>query len=430
MHRFSITCHALGLACLLTSGALAHDEPRPGTIKEIDPEKSMIVIAYDGQQDEFHVAESTRLMDLAGKPIADRLRDERFKPGAAILFKPNDRNRKTLLGIKLRELNQDAPAPAGRQRPVLVNADTSALIPLDQLGRGEYRGFQGGLYLHGVSERPAGHEAAGRKLAAQIKPLDARGRPDANGKLVLLTVGMSNTAQASAAFKRQADGDPEKNPRLVIINGAQGGMSADRITNPNDGGSGQKYWSEVDRRLAASDVSREQVQAVWMKQAEPGPTQGFPKYAQKLQADMTEIVGILAKRFPNAKLCYLSPRTYGGYARSRLNPEPYAYESAFAIKWLIERQLRGGQLNYDAEKGSVEAPWLSWGAYLWANGSKPNSAGLSFEEADFAADGTHESPSGQRKVGEQLLNFFKTDSTTRPWFVGQPLPQPPLPGVE
>ena len=31
--------------------------------------------------------------------------------------------------------------------------------------------------------------------------------------------------------------------------------------------------------------------------------------------------------------------------------------------------------------------------------------------------GTHQSPSGQRKVGKLLLDFFKSDSTTRPWFL-------------
>ncbi|MGH7137759.1 MAG: hypothetical protein ACREHD_18580, partial [Pirellulales bacterium] len=244
------------------------------------------------------------------------------------------------------------------------------------------------------------------------------GKPDANGSIVLLTVGMSNTSQASEAFKRLADGGPQKNPQLVIVNGAQGGMTADRIADPDDGGPGQKYWSTVDERLKAAGVSRAQVQAVWIKQAEGQPNQGFPKYAERLSRDLAKNVCILPERFPHVKLCYLSPRTFGGYAKTPLNPEPYAYESGFSVKWLIERQLTGdAELNFDPARGTVKAPWLSWGAYLWANGSKPNADGLSYEEADFAQDGTHESPSGQRKVGEQLLKFFESDSTTKPWFL-------------
>jgi hypothetical protein len=396
---------------------LAQNGPQPGTIEKVDHEKGTVVIAYDGKQDEYQIADSTRLMDLNGKPIGERLKDERLKKGTAVFFKPLDSDPKTLMGLKLRGPNEQF-GPGGGRRPVPVKVDTSSFKPIDELGTEKYHGYQGGFYPGGGNERPADHEAAGIKLASQITPLNEQGRPDQNGKIVLLTVGMSNTAQASASFKLLADADRDKNPKLVIVNGAQGGMSADRITNPDDGGSGQKYWSTIDEILQKSGVTPKQVQVVWMKQAEPGPSQGFPKYAQKLQRDMATIVRILPDRFPQVKLCYLSPRTYGGYAKSPLNPEPYAYESGFSVKWLIEQQLRGdAELNFDPAKGAVKAPWLSWGANLWANGTKPNSAGLAFEEADFAADGTHESPSGQKKVGQQLLNFFKADSTTRPWFI-------------
>jgi len=67
----------------------------------------------------------------------------------------------------------------------------------------------------------------------------------------------------------------------------------------------------------------------------------------------------------------------------------------------------------------VQAPWLSWGPYLWANGTKKNADGLMYEQSDFGPDGTHPTRSGQRKVAGKLLEFFKSDTTTRPWFVGQ-----------
>jgi len=65
----------------------------------------------------------------------------------------------------------------------------------------------------------------------------------------------------------------------------------------------------------------------------------------------------------------------------------------------------------------VKAPWLSWGPYLWANGSTKRKDGFSYAESDFANDGTHQSSSGQKKVGKLMLDFFKSDSTTKPWFV-------------
>lgn len=304
------------------------------------------------------------------------------------------------------------------QQARIEKADTSALKPLTELGRDDYHGFQGGLYPDGQNERPTEHEKAGIALAETVQPLDLDGAPNADGKVVLLSVGMSNTSQASEGFRRLLANDPDTTPHLVFVNGAQGGMTAKAIQDPDDGGSGGKYWTTVDERLRQAGVSRSQVQAVWIKQADAGPNQGFPAYAKTLQAELATIVRLLPERFTNVKLAYLSSRTYGGYATTPLNPEPYAYESGFSVKWLIEGQLQGdAALNYDPAKGTIKAPWLSWGPYLWANGTSKNSAGLSYQKSDFANDGTHPSPAGTMKVAKEMLRFFKTDTTTKPWFV-------------
>jgi hypothetical protein len=64
-----------------------------------------------------------------------------------------------------------------------------------------------------------------------------------------------------------------------------------------------------------------------------------------------------------------------------------------------------------------KAPWLSWGPYLWANGDKPRKDGWSFRRTDFRDDDQmHHSPEGMRKLGAELVRFFKTDPTTRGWF--------------
>lgn len=406
----------IALYLALTAGSsLAQDDIRRGTIKAIDQDENTVTISHDGQEETFHVDRATRFMDAEGKPIEARLNDERLKPDVQIFFKAgrND-DRPTLVGLKLA-----GPQGKGRgPRPAIVSVDTSALKPLPELGPRKYQGFEGGLYPKGSNERPAEHEAAGLALARQIEPLDADGKPDVGGKIVLLSVGMSNTSQAFSAFQKVAADDPQKNAAVELVNGAQGGMSANRIVDPDDGGSGEEFWTTVDDRLRLAGVTPAQVQAVWIKQADPGPKQGFPMYAQQLKQELAEIVHILPRRFANIKLTYLSCRTYGGYARSPLNPEPYAYESGFAVKWLIEDQLRGDRgLNFNPARGNVAAPWLSWGPYLWANGARPNADGLSYQETDFADDGTHESPTGQAKVARQLLGFFKTDSATKPWFV-------------
>ena len=96
-----------------------------------------------------------------------------------------------------------------------------------------------------------------------------------------------------------------------------------------------------------------------------------------------------------------------------------SYETAFAVKWLIEQQLKGDKESFDSKKGEVKAPWLSWGPYWWANGERAATwNGLSYKPTDFTdRDRMHHSPEGQTKMGERLLKFFKSDSTTKGWFV-------------
>jgi lysophospholipase L1-like esterase len=378
---------------------LSAQEFETGRLMAVEVEKGSVTIKVQGQDKIFLVAPGTQFRDGAFKEIPARLKDARLTPGALVQFRAKEKGDKTyLLGI-------------------LLKIDSSRLKPLAELGTGEYQGFKGGLYPESKNERPAAHEAAGLALARAVKPLDAQGQPSPQGKIVLLSVGMSNTMQVSQGFQKALAGAADVNPALLFVNGAVGGMTASAIQNPDDNGRGAKYWREVDERLKKAGATREQVQAVWIKEADAGPTEGFPGYAQKLQGELAKIVQLLPARFPNLKLVYLSGRTYGGYAKTKLNPEPYAYESGFSVKWLIEQQIKGDPaLNFDPKKGPVRAPWLSWGPYLWANGPTPRADGFTYEESDYGLDGTHPSRAGVEKIARLMLQFFKSDTTTRPWF--------------
>ena len=305
------------------------------------------------------------------------------------------------------------------------------VTPLNDLGTGLYLGFAGGLYPNGSSTRPAAHETAGLDIAQnQIQPLDGSGSPDpVNGKIVLISIGMSNTSQEFAtrelAFKNRADADPAKNPQLVIVNGAQSGKTARLWADYVDDSSGA--WAVLDNRLAAAGVTPAQVQVVWLKEAESFRDfdwGGFPQHAQTLQSDLQEIARGITFRYPNAKLTFVSSRTraytLGGNTAEDLNPEPVAFESGFSVKWMIERQLSGAaDLNFDPARGAVVAPWLSWGPYLWADGINPRSDGFVWLCEDVnQTDFTHPSElGGVPKVAEELVAFFKTDPTARPWFL-------------
>lgn len=298
------------------------------------------------------------------------------------------------------------------------------LVPLTDLtGQARYKERDGGLYGEGRNEPPEAHRRAALTAARQIRPLDAEGHPSSDGKFVLISVGMSNTTQEFRAFMKQADRDAEKSPSVVLVDGAQGGMEASAWASPEKARRAGRPdpWTVLDRRLQQAGVTAKQVQVAWVKQARANPAAlgDFPRHAEALKDDLSVIIRRLKSHFPNLEIAYLSSRIYAGYATTPLNPEPYAYESAFSVRWLIQDQIEGkSDLNPGAGKDPVTAPLLLWGPYLWADGVKGRKIDdLKWERGDLAGDGTHPSENGQRKVADLLLRFFKTDPTAKLWFL-------------
>lgn len=312
-----------------------------------------------------------------------------------------------------------APVGVAAQRDELCRGPFMPVSPpLTELGEALYRrvneqgtAVPGGLYPDGRNERPPAHEAAGQAIAAAVTPLDAEGSPDpANGKIVLISVGMSNTSSEFNTFIQMLHGDTAVNPQVVIVNGAQGGRTADRWADPET-----DTWDNLNAALHHRRVTPAQVQAAWIKLT---LTRGgdFPEKAEALQANLETIVQELKQRYPNLKLIYLSSRTRSYTYERGLSPEPVAFETGFAVKWLIEKQINGDPgLNFDPAQGEVRAPYLSWGPYLWIDGQNPRADGRVWLAEDMIGDCTHPSTSGNQKVAQMLRDFFLTDSTTA-WF--------------
>jgi hypothetical protein len=276
----------------------------------------------------------------------------------------------------------------------------------------KYKGEDGGLYGGGKNEPPAAHRAAAKKATARIAPLDRDGEPAKDGKMVLISMSMSNATQEFALFKRLADADHDKSPRLTIVDCAQGGATMARWANED------KPWEVAEQRLTAAGVTAKQVQVVWIKLANARPSGELGSHGKQLQKDTVKVLHRAREHFPNVRIAYLSSRIYAGYANTELNPEPYAYEGAFAVRWLIQDQIKGdAELNYDADRGGVKSPLLLWGPYFWADGVKPRkSDGLVWERKDLGTDGTHPTQSGTKKVADQMLKFFKEDALAKSWF--------------
>jgi hypothetical protein len=303
-------------------------------------------------------------------------------------------------------------APASEAKPA------ATLSPLcDMAAEDRYKGEDGGLYGGGRNAPPELHLKAATEMAATIQPLDANGKPSPGGKIVLLTHGMSNTTNESERFIELANADPRKSPSVLLIDGAQGGIDSRKWVADTHTRRDSSPWETLEKRVKAAGASPQQVQVIWMKHAVARPAQygDFPKHAMQLKEDTVEILHMLKERFPNLKIAYLSSRSYGGYASTDLNPEPFAYESAFAVRWLIQDQIKGEtRLDYHAG----QSPLVLWGPYLWADGAKGRKADdLIYRREDFRDDGTHPSDSGRQKVAEQLVKFFTSDPTASGWFV-------------
>ena len=293
------------------------------------------------------------------------------------------------------------------------NNELTSPVALTDFGSATYRGFKGGLYPDASNQRPAAHNLAGISIAQSVRPLNLAGAVnETNGRIIWMSIGMSNTTQETQEFLSLMQTYPGKNPKLVLIDGAEGGQDINAINNP-----AASYWNTVSNRLAAASSSAAQVQVIWFKEAEVQPTDtAFATYPDALKIKYRSVMQILKSKFPNLKLVYLSSRIYAGYATTKQNPEPFAWFNGWTVKRLIEDQIKGdASLTYTGNNPS--SAWLSWGPYLWANGTNPRSDGLTWLVSDYQSDGTHPSPSGRQKVAQMLLNFFTTDETSKLWFL-------------
>jgi hypothetical protein len=318
-----------------------------------------------------------------------------------------------------------------RRALLKITEDTVPLIDMKGLA---YLGFEGGLYPGGTNAIPEAHLQAGLVAARSIEPLDKNGRPSPNGVYILTSIGMSNTSDEFCGvanpndpckigtFISEASLDAAVNDQtFVMIDGADPGKTAEKWTSPEL----SDYNRILDEELTPFGYSEKQVQIAWIKLANAPPTGTLPDPgadAYRLQEQFGQIARAMKQRYPNLKMIFFSSRIYGGYAITDRNPEPFAYEQAFAIKWTVAAQIRQRETGeIDRISGDLNpetvAPWIGWGPYMWANGASPRSDGLVWLREDLKEDGVHPAKPGIEKVAGILLNFFKTSPLTSCWFL-------------
>jgi len=336
--------------------------------------------------------------------------------------------------------------------------------PINDLGTGTYLSFEGGLYENGTNVVPADHDADGLMFTSLIQPLDVNGNPSSTGKIVITSMGMSNAHIEFGSLGAIANHSKLVNRANVAVwNGAASNQVAcywfPATGSPACSPTTQNEYDRINAGLTNARLSNLQVQAIWVDNAN-GRTHPQNRGCQPQgtlcnslcdptidgcvnsvnttnalneEQEFAEALRAAKTRFPNLQEAFFSARVFGGYApggETDVDPEPFAYETAFAVQSLIEAQINqirtgvvdpvAGDLSYGS------APWIAWGPYFWADGPIPRSDGLVWcdgqigapcnGELDFSPAGLHLNNTGATKSANLLLNFFTTSTYTAPWF--------------
>ena len=124
-----------------------------------------------------------------------------------------------------------------------------------------------------------------------------------------------------------------------------------------------------------------------------------------MQGQYESMMGTMHTLFPKLTMVYWSGRIYAGYSNgvAKIDPEPYAYESSFAVKNAINDQLNGASNLCDGNGCSTDKRSLDvLGTVLL--GQRParpqRRLRLDVPGSLVQKDGTHPTTSGDFESGQ------------------------------
>ena len=270
----------------------------------------------------------------------------------------------------------------------------------------QYQGMDTGLYPDGKNEMPEAHRKAGEQIAATIGPLDAQGKPGAQqGRILALVLGHSNCVMYFEALQAELRKNAaELHPRFELLNAAVGGQQLPEIRQLQG-----KVWDKATGLLSRPGYSAQQVQILFLhttyhgwKNTNQMPPRPFPETMRKMEADIAAVLAHCVKLYPNLRLAYLTSdgfRHFTGF-------EPHVWQEAFALKWLIERQIKGEQTAVFSGPDR-RLPWLEWGPYVWDN----------TWDRSYFTDGVHPAPQARAIFAQKYWQHLKADSVARGWLL-------------
>ena len=290
----------------------------------------------------------------------------------------------------------------------------TAKIPINDLGKGTYYGFVGGLYPNGSNTLSGVYGSDLYKTCRSIAPLDTFGNPSTNGSIEFISLGWSIGGQNMKVLQSKTAGNPLTDPKLSLasISLGSGDARLNNILNPDDA-----YWTTVTQKLRQSKSSYRQVQVVYLDTEDSSKLIGFPERGILVKNDLEASFRTLQQKFINLKVVYLVARTttYGKNHVHDFNAEPNPYQFGWAAKWAIEDQINGVPGTEYKGKKKV-SPMIAWGFYEWATETPRITDGFKWSQSLMQSDGLHPNDAGHDTLMTRFQNFLLTDITAKQWY--------------
>lgn len=241
---------------------------------------------------------------------------------------------------------------------------------------------------------------------------------EVSGKIGIVTIGMSSQNSISDALVNNYHADSDRRPTTTMVNGGISGKVARFWSDPND-----DCWTTLASRITSAGLTTAQCQIFWVLM-----TNSYPDtYGAMTEAQMLAIFDNIADKYANAHVGYMSSHPYTGYSEDDRAPEPGVYNDSILLASMV---------------GHSSLPfWVDF-YDIWADGTTANArtakvgttdaanTPISYDCADFSADGVHPASSGRAKIRAAMLERWRVDPVMvgKLWVgEGDPPPDPPAP---
>ena len=272
-----------------------------------------------------------------------------------------------------------------------------------------YKGNALGLYKNNSNSPSINQKILAQRQLQLIKPLNNNGLPSTSGKIGFLYFGDPFTQGEFTSFEELIKDNNLVNQNLVLVDGADVDIDTTYWLKS------QFAWENLKKKVESKYITEKQIQIIWINLSNLESTGDTNSDNKKFADDLQKITETALIKYPNTRVIYLSSPRYMGYSTEPAYTEPISYESAFAVRELINRQ-ENGELNFRENITSLQSDTvLLWGPYIW-NNSKVKDSAYSITRESLMSDGLIFTAPGRQDYILDLFIFWSENEFTQTWF--------------